>query len=81
MHLEQLVQRGAIIEISASLSSMASSGHTPTQQPQKSHLSGKMAIINLPFFAVMKRGSILLVKFYSELLKCNHKNINKNIQA
>jgi hypothetical protein len=30
----------------ASMSSMASSGQTPTQQPQKSHFPGTMCIIN-----------------------------------
>jgi hypothetical protein len=29
-----------------SFSSIASSGQTPTQQPQKSHLSGNISIIN-----------------------------------
>jgi len=38
--------------ISASLSSIASSGQTPTQQPQKSHLSGRISIISNPVLAL-----------------------------
>jgi hypothetical protein len=45
-HLAQLVQSASIIFISASFNSIASSGHTPTQQPQKSHLSGMISISN-----------------------------------
>ncbi|MCW8805492.1 MAG: hypothetical protein OQK56_03445, partial [Ignavibacteriaceae bacterium] len=58
-HFAQLVQRGSIIKISASLSSIASSGQTPTQQPQKSHLSGRISIINFPVFACRKFKSII----------------------
>lgn len=50
-HFEQFVHRSSIIKISASLSSIASSGQMPTQHPQKSHLSGRISIINFPFFA------------------------------
>ncbi|MDP3149439.1 MAG: hypothetical protein Q8N83_09965 [Ignavibacteria bacterium] len=51
IHFEQFVQRASMINISASFNSMASSGHTPTQHPQKSHLLGSISIISLPFFA------------------------------
>jgi hypothetical protein len=58
-HLAQLVHRGSIIKISASLSSIASSGQTPTQHPQKSHLSGSISIISLPVLAWRKFKSII----------------------
>jgi len=45
-HLTQFVQRSSLIFISASFNSIASSGHTPTQQPQKSHLFGMISINN-----------------------------------
>lgn len=50
-HLEQFVHRSSIILISASFSSIASSGHTPTQHPQKSHLFGSISIISIPVLA------------------------------
>jgi hypothetical protein len=50
-HFAQLVQRSSIIFISASFSSIASSGQTPTQHPQKSHLFGSISIINIPVLA------------------------------
>lgn len=58
-HLAQFVHRGSMIKISASFNSIASSGHTPTQHPQKSHLSGRISIINLPVFACRKFKSII----------------------
>lgn len=45
-HLAQFVQRSSMIFISASFNSIASSGHIPTQQPQKSHLFGIISISN-----------------------------------
>ena len=53
MHFAQLVHLESIIKISASFNSIASSGQTPTQHPQKSHLPGIISIINLPFFACL----------------------------
>ena len=52
-HFEQLVHIGSIIFIDASFNSIASSGQIPTQQPQKSHLSGSISIISLPFLAIL----------------------------
>jgi hypothetical protein len=51
MHFAQLVHRSSIMLISASLSSIASSGQTPTQHPQKSHLLGSISIISIPVLA------------------------------
>lgn len=49
-HLAQFVHLSSIIFISASLSSIASYGHTPTQHPQKSHLSGTISIKSIVSF-------------------------------
>ncbi len=45
-HSLQLVQSSSLIKISVSLRKIASSGQTPTQHPQKSHLLGNISIIN-----------------------------------
>jgi len=50
-HFAQFVHLGSIINISASFSSIASSGQTPTQHPQKSHVSGRISINSLPVLA------------------------------
>jgi len=52
-HFAQLVHRESMIKISASFNSIASSGQTPTQHPQKSHLSGRILINNLPCLACL----------------------------
>jgi hypothetical protein len=44
-HFLQFVQRSSMMDILDSRSSIASSGQTPTQHPQKSHFSGTMWII------------------------------------
>jgi hypothetical protein len=50
-HFEQFVHLSSMMLISASLSSIASSGQTPTQHPQKSHLLGSISISNIPVLA------------------------------
>jgi hypothetical protein len=72
-HLAQLVQRGSIIKISASFNSIASSGQTPTQHPQKSHLFGRISIISLPVFAclyIIRYLTLLLFSFCLAQVRC-----------
>ena len=83
MHLAQFVQRTSMINISASFNSIASSGQTPTQHPQKSHLLGRISINSFPVFAWRYFISKFFIEFFKSRLNYNKmlKNKLKNYKS